>query len=560
MMPNSNVNSGSFVSMKHSTAAASNSTNPSHANNNSSSQPQGQGPSASQQQHIRTNSNLSAATMSSCSSSGQHAPGCQASGLNKTAAGGKQVYANFSSVNVSAMAASLQVPSKSRIASVEMKRPAFFHNPKCNEAKESVISLMSGNNMEANPEAKSCGDDDDDAHNIYSHSLQQLAAYYPVWRGAQLRLQSELNRFAGKSSSTCWRKKSKGNSLGTASMDASLQLLSENYAEKVEITSNIGITSFTNEGDKQLTTQGKHRSVASFGSTGSLHLVNDVMGPTVTPLYACDDMALPCDADLGSFETREEEQSYMDIKKEQEQIGKVVPNIFGVIKCPCPAWGVDDSSSWKSRLVVRTRGRISESCNNSQSSISGNGINGSSHSPNASASSDINGWWDQSDQVSLSSSSPTETKSESSDDGRIRSVFTKLQPTMQFLKQANLPATLLHPATYFVNRLPFLSDRLPTHKHIQIETQTVTFSELPGEIEPMFCSLSIYHIEGSSSGCPVIPRCSRISEILHFDVVSDPIVEELCSAALWPRGRAQKTEVSEIKLARLMSFSKTDVS
>ena len=252
--------------------------------------------------------------------------------------------------------------------------------------------------------------------------------------------------------------------------------------------------------------------------------------------------ALPCDADLGTFETREEEQNYMAIKSEQQQIEKVVPNIFGVIRCPCPAVGPDDSSSWKSRLVAGKRGETSIASGGASSQTSNelNSVKDRSFDMNENSSQNTRGWWDASEQSSVSSPAPQVFKGESKvDDGRVAKNILKLHPSRTLLKQLNLPATLLHPGTSAAERLPFLSDRLPCHRHLQIETQSVVFSDIGGEIEPMFCSLAIYHIEGSGPRSPIASRCNRVSEILHFDMVTDSTVEDICGAALWPRGRSE---------------------
>lgn len=67
------------------------------------------------------------------------------------------------------------------------------------------------------------------------------------------------------------------------------------------------------------------------------------------------------------------------------------------------------------------------------------------------------------------------------------------------------------------------------------------FPALGGEIEPLFCSLAIYHVESTTSShdpraapVPNLPRCGRVTEVLNFDTVRDPDVETACYQSLWP--------------------------
>eukprot|EP00980_Cylindrotheca_fusiformis_P017491 scaffold5490_cov125-Cylindrotheca_fusiformis.AAC.8 len=122
-------------------------------------------------------------------------------------------------------------------------------------------------------------------------------------------------------------------------------------------------------------------------------------------------------------------------------------------------------------------------------------------------------------------------------------IETGLEPTPEVLHKQNLPLSHLHPATSLAQALPFLSDRPASYRYLQIDAQAVGFPNLGGEIEPLFCSLAIYHVESVSQGStkdpsmapvPDLLRCGKVTETLNFDVVSDIEIERRCAAALWP--------------------------
>ena len=46
-----------------------------------------------------------------------------------------------------------------------------------------------------------------------------------------------------------------------------------------------------------------------------------------------------------------------------------------------------------------------------------------------------------------------------------------------------------------VQTLPLLSDRPPSHRYLQIDTQAVAFPPVEEEVEPYFCSVAIYNVE-----------------------------------------------------------------
>ena len=118
-----------------------------------------------------------------------------------------------------------------------------------------------------------------------------------------------------------------------------------------------------------------------------------------------------------------------------------------------------------------------------------------------------------------------------------------LEPTPEKLQDQNRPLFQMHPATTIAQSLPFLSDRPPSYRYLQIDTQAVGFLGLGGEVEPLFCSLAIYHVEtigqntmkdSSLAPIPDLQRCGKVTETLNFDVVSDQAIEQSCRRALWP--------------------------
>jgi len=489
-----------------------------------------------QQQHSRTNSNMSTTTISSCSDTTATALGTNQN-VGKTAASRIENLNEMPASLVASVSAAVQIPAMSKVGKIEFERPLFFVPNEVLSTDEllsrrdfrtsdGVLSKVAPRSLhymsrKNSSDISKSDDDTDSSRNVFG-KLTNCTTFQPVWRGAQQRLHAEINRIAGK--------KKKNPSLGTASMGSSLQLLTTKF-EKVEINSNTS-TQSPGESDKN---DSRHQPSLSIGSSSSLQLLNGNSGPTVTPLYSCDDTALPSSADyMGNFDTREEEQRYIDTKTEQERISKVVPNIFGVVKCPSPASGPDDSTSWKSRMVLRSD--IGDCPNQSQASS----ISLSTWSDSEKSASGTNGWWE-----STSSSSNLSKNEFRKKDGRLSSKLIRLEPTPRFLKRCNLPTTLRHPALSMQRYLPFLSDRLPTYKQVQIETQRVEFVDLHGEIEPFFCSLAIYHVEGGARGNPVSSLCSRISEFLHFDVIKDSRVEELCLSALWPKHGVDSNDVSQ---------------
>ncbi len=315
------------------------------------------------------------------------------------------------------------------------------------------------------------------------------------------------------------------------------------------------------------------------------------------PLFGADDAPLPCEADLGIYETKEEQIRSTQQRRSQEIIDKFVsPSVFGSVACPNPALNPDDNHSWNSRAATSPRlldavaKRVSANRNGSTSMSQGltdasareandTGMNPESSNPSGQGTPSMRqgpvsgsrknespslrdgkrrygsisrvGWWNVSD---TDNDSAATADTDGNDDARealgetplqlppiehgsyAPHVDTGLRPTPKKLREENLPLSLLHSATSTAEVLPFLSDRPPSYRYVQIDARAVGFPPLAGEIEPLFCSLSIYHVEtdGTSNPAPNMQKCGRITETLNFDVVSDPEVEQRCSGSLWP--------------------------
>jgi len=124
-------------------------------------------------------------------------------------------------------------------------------------------------------------------------------------------------------------------------------------------------------------------------------------------------------------------------------------------------------------------------------------------------------------------------------------VTTLLEPQPHELHKANQPLSSMHAATSVAQTLPYLSDRPPSYRYLQIDTQAVAFRPIGAELEPLFCSLAVYNVETISSEqqggggldhapVPDLQRCGRVTEALQFDVISDPDIAQRCGGALWP--------------------------
>jgi len=309
------------------------------------------------------------------------------------------------------------------------------------------------------------------------------------------------------------------------------------------------------------------------------------------PLFGVDDPPLPSESDLGNHETREEQQRSKEQRRIQAFIEKLCPhNIFGPLACPNPALSPDDNHSWNSMSTPLQRKA------NTSTAVHSTDIPASTTSPmSRSVSSDdlaslhsVNGatkrmssltshtkiydprtrygWWNKSendDDIELANRSDLPTGlhaaldesyvEEESTEAPIQLppvehaanaclIQTRLKPSPETLYKQNRPLSELHPATSSVQALPFLSDRPPSYRYLQVDTQAVAFPALGGEVEPLFCSLAIYHVETITHSLgdrgmaptPDLQRCGKVTETLNFDVVNDTIVEKRCFASLSP--------------------------
>lgn len=316
---------------------------------------------------------------------------------------------------------------------------------------------------------------------------------------------------------------------------------------------------------------------------GGRPLSNHELMDGSVPLFAVDDPPLPAEADLGIHETREEQQRSREQRKIQAIIETCCPqNIFGSLACPNPAMNPDDNHSWNSRqgfsqhfLSMSQRGGVMAPLSpprSASSSVkspatdktSNRGRQASNRDRTSSLSLPTKvydprsrfGWWNTKDEEKKEDSETKASSTEANikDDSPIQLppldhgshadfIETGLEPRPESLHKQNRSLSHLHPATSLAQSLPLLSDRPASYRYLQVDTQAVGFPAIGGEIEPLFCSLAIYHVEvipnsvGSDPNIAPMPdlqRCGKITETLNFDVVSDPDIEKLCAKALWP--------------------------
>lgn len=339
---------------------------------------------------------------------------------------------------------------------------------------------------------------------------------------------------------------------------------------------------------------------------GGRPLTNLELTGGCVPLFGSDDPALPVESDLGIYETREDQQRCLEKRREQEIIEKhTMPDVFGTISCPNPAIGPDDNHSSNLRTVPARKSTamnivVSTPANGaalfsqeSAGSRKGTPVTSSMvpTKQSGSISPDVPpvptlkkqfsgllptgkpprqgskgasppsidefgattrfGWWnlvegddegEEIDPTQASSDEPPLLKSRMDYSTDSLLLNSGLRPTPAKLREENAPLSRLHSATSVASCLPFLSDRPPSWRYLQIDTKAIGFAALGGEIEPLFCSLAIYHVETMSMGSsdntsvptPNLQKCGRVTEVLHFDAVSDPEVEERCFGALWP--------------------------
>ena len=332
---------------------------------------------------------------------------------------------------------------------------------------------------------------------------------------------------------------------------------------------------------------------------GGRPLSNQELMNAHAPLFGIDDPPLPSESDLGNHETREEQQRSKEQRRIQAFIEKFCPhNIFGPLACPNPATSPDDNHSWNSLSTPLQRNpNISPLATNSDhpgstttspvarsicsddlaslQSSSGYGMTAKKVSRLASTPRGYDprtryGWWNTPNDkdadhvnsasaaavakgvsVDLDESSVDNESSTESDAIQLPPVEhpvngypiqTGLQPSPATLHRQNRPLSELHPATSLAQALPFISDRPPSYRYLQVNTQAVAFPALVEEVEPLFCSLAIYHVEtidhsmGDRTMAPIpdLERCGKVTETLNFDLTKNPEVEKSCFSSLSP--------------------------
>jgi hypothetical protein len=305
------------------------------------------------------------------------------------------------------------------------------------------------------------------------------------------------------------------------------------------------------------------------------------------PLFGVDDSPLPVEGDLGIHETKEEQQRSNEHKRSQDIIEKfVAPNVFGPIACPNPALNQDDCHSWNSRATpahrftggtpqlpdidaqqLPKRQASSGIASDNASTATKASKAGSKSQKDASSSKkkfvsrSRYGWWNVADAVEVAAVEKPPVVEADKKAGKKEpavepplqlppthhsssglQVVSLLEPTPEQLREDNLPLSRMHAASSMTQTLPYLSDRPPSHRYLQVDTRAVGFPAIGGEVEPLFCSLAIFNVETVSSSVsensaapvPDIQRCGRVTEALTFDVISDQDIAEKCSGVLWP--------------------------
>ena len=372
-----------------------------------------------------------------------------------------------------------------------------------------------------------------------------LVTYQPVWEESRKRCENivKMNKVKNEN-----RQNPSELNSSVSSRNSSLNAINENASAKVAV----GITP----------------PLTNFERTGGC-----------VPLFGCDDPSLPSEADLGLFGTAEEENRTIARRKQENIIEQnKVQDIFGPMLCPSPAHGPDDSVTRNPKAVSSPAVSLEHTYDKDNSTLQ----NDSSENRNDFTMNDTNSVIEN-DKESPSKKSSTQKQSENQatmgvtvggqstklgQDQTSRngwwntpsdSTFPKLKnfvhiqvglkPTMKELRDANLPLCYLPPSTSTIQSLPYFSDRSPTFRHIQIDPAEVTFA--CGVIEPLFCSLSIYHIEtddklrtsngnveGRSESMEdfnLSPRCGKITESIHFEYCANAKdIENACAKALWP--------------------------
>ena len=313
-----------------------------------------------------------------------------------------------------------------------------------------------------------------------------------------------------------------------------------------------------------------------------------------TPLYGCDDTSLPTVADLGQFDTNQEQTLYQKDREIQMSIDTVFPEVYRIssIRTTNPSHHPDDSTSWNNRTVNVFNNPPSLLPKSPQPDTSANPNTNVNTSPTrffdtntstanmntttpSTQQTDLNnndgsnsiriGWWNN-------TRNPTNNTNDnkgpdpilvSDTSSRMETSSTTpcwIPPSVDILKSHNLPLSLLHNSFGYCPLIPFVADRPPSWRYLQIDTQSVGFAtehQQHPQIEPLFCTMAIYHVEpvlmansntdydggsisrggkNSTSWRFSIPKSGRVTEALRFDVVGNEEIEldNSFQKSLWP--------------------------
>ena len=332
------------------------------------------------------------------------------------------------------------------------------------------------------------------------------------------------------------------------------------------------------------------------------------------PLYGCDDAPLPNLVDLFIPDTKGDQiRSYEQYESEEIISSQTVPNVFGPLVCPSCCSGPDDSQSWFSRrrgkslsdtdfmassdasihthrsnrsfdslpkIRVHNKAAIPSPlppppakggnfARNLDTSRTYDGVSSDapSHSVGPGRPNGVDngptGWWSIDESASRRRHRSDSTELESDQVGnklqappkrsqlRPNDYGSLLSPSQEDLLRENRSLSELHPAISTVAQLPLLSDRPPSTRFIQIDTQVVGFPSL-GEIEPFFCSMAIWYVEpfrdkSERGGTAEKPLYGRITESLCFDVASEQDDEAYNSTLLHPSVSSISNEEKNIE-------------
>jgi hypothetical protein len=349
----------------------------------------------------------------------------------------------------------------------------------------------------------------------------------------------------------------------------------DNLSKAVAMFSDGAVPASSYLNDIPILEHSSHGLLSPVDGTRQRPLTNYELTGGYTPLFGVDDTPLPQLSDLGKYETEEDQQRALEQKRSQDIIEKCVPpNVFGPLACPNPALHPDDYHSWNSRAAAplprpaagsvaseakRSKTKPPRSRSNTKNSKELQGELLQGEKVNATTVRDRYGWWneppeekDDDTPASTADRSPESAPDEPSlqlppvyHSSSKMHVYTPLEPSLQKLKEENLPLSRMHAATSMTQTLPYLSDRPHSHRYLQIDTKHIAFPPLKGEIEPLFCSLAIYNVEtissssasstmGHTAPIPGWQRCGRVTEALQFDHITDPEMEARCAASLTP--------------------------